>query len=61
MMKFMIPEHICNVAYSSNFKFWSWNNNDNWNKECYIKSSDAGQRYEDGLVSGERGCLGIDL
>ena len=27
--------------------------------QWYIKSSDAGEYYEDGLVSGERGCPGI--
>merc|ERR1712212_441846 len=45
--------HICNIAYTSNCKFWTYNHDN-----CYVKSSDAGLMSKSGVVSGERGCTG---
>merc|ERR550519_427371 len=45
--------HICNIAYTSNCKFWTFGYGN-----CGLKSSDAGMRPTSGAVSGERGCTG---
>merc|ERR1711934_1228480 len=45
--------HICNIACTSNCKFWTFAGGN-----CYLKSSDAGMRPTSGAVSGERGCTG---
>merc|ERR1712223_1053505 len=45
--------HICDIAYSSNCKFWTWNAGEG----CYLKSSDAGmQPGHYATMSGEKGC-----
>merc|ERR1712130_38966 len=54
--------HICNIAYESNCKFWTWagviwEEGSSWNNRCILKSSDSGMRPFSGAVSGERGCV----
>merc|ERR1712126_92665 len=36
--------HICNIAYESNCKFWTWNPAGSGNLRCYLKSSGSGMK-----------------
>merc|ERR1712037_278411 len=44
---------ICNIASTSNCKFWSWEAT----AGCHLKSTDAGMRPFAGVVSGQIGCV----
>ena len=56
LVAILISAHICNIA--SGCKFWSWIGSGNHN--CYTKDSNEGLQASNGVVSGERGCVGVN-
>merc|ERR1719483_211503 len=45
---------ICNL--STDCKFWSWNANPGY-QGCYLKTSDHGLKFVEGIISGQQGCM----